>query len=158
MMTPSVASAACGLSVTYPVSIRQPVVTKGRLGGSARPKRPGTSNPPDLFAPLWVSMDPIAPADDRGNKRRQHHLCCTGDPRERPRICSGYRPGGVGSGPDFSTGSPDGFTLDFRVEGDELYTEIVKPLKQAPYLATHGSRLLGSEKAEPRSEPGLGCG
>jgi hypothetical protein len=63
-----------------------------------------------------------------------------------PAFCSGYRPGGVGSGPDFSTGSPDGFTFDFRVEGDELYTEIVKPLKQAPYLATWGPAPLGARR------------
>jgi hypothetical protein len=36
----------------------------------------------------------------------------------------------------FVTGAPDVFTFDFRIEGDKLYTQITKPLKQAPYIAT----------------------
>jgi hypothetical protein len=36
----------------------------------------------------------------------------------------------------FVTGPPDVFTFDFRIEGDKLYTQIVKPVKQAPYIAT----------------------
>lgn len=35
----------------------------------------------------------------------------------------------------FVTGSPD-VTFDFSIEGDTLYTQIVKPVKQAPYIAS----------------------
>jgi len=36
----------------------------------------------------------------------------------------------------FVTGPPDPVTFDFRIEGDTLYTRIVNPAKQAPYIAT----------------------
>jgi hypothetical protein len=36
----------------------------------------------------------------------------------------------------FVTGPPDVFTFDFSIEGDKLYTQIVKPVKEAPYIAT----------------------
>jgi hypothetical protein len=36
----------------------------------------------------------------------------------------------------FVTGAPDVATFDFRIKGDKLYTEMTKPLKQAPYIAT----------------------
>jgi hypothetical protein len=37
----------------------------------------------------------------------------------------------------FVTGAPEVITFDFRIEGDNLYTEIVKPAKGgAPYIAT----------------------
>ena len=37
----------------------------------------------------------------------------------------------------FVTGPSEGiFTFDFRIEGNKLQTDIVKPLKAAPYIAT----------------------
>jgi hypothetical protein len=36
----------------------------------------------------------------------------------------------------FVTGPPDLFTVDFHLEGDSLTMRIVKPTKQAPYIAT----------------------
>jgi hypothetical protein len=36
----------------------------------------------------------------------------------------------------FVTAPPDAVTFDFRIDGNKLYTQIVKPVKQAPYIAT----------------------
>lgn len=36
----------------------------------------------------------------------------------------------------FVTGPSEVLTFDFRIESDKLYTQIVKPMNQAPYIAT----------------------
>jgi hypothetical protein len=36
----------------------------------------------------------------------------------------------------FVTAAPDVMTFDFRIESDKLYTHIVEPAKQAPFIAT----------------------